>query len=180
MNDSRYDLLISPKGRRIAFDDSPVWMVNLPAMLRCAALLLLLAVAVTFASTHYPQQPAVLSWLFASLLVWFLARLAWQVIGTACTRLVIDEERLTWREGILTRRVMSVELYRIQNVELVMSWWERLAGFGTLIIESSDAAYPVWTLPGIAQAEPLREALIRYSIALREKKGIREFNMGQV
>ena len=36
---------------------------------------------------------------------------------TAYTRIVIDDERLTWRAGILTRRVTSVELFRIQNVE---------------------------------------------------------------
>jgi hypothetical protein len=42
--------------------------------------------------------------------------------GKTETCIVIDDERLTWRGGILMRRVISVELYRIQKVEARMRW----------------------------------------------------------
>lgn len=173
--------LILPYGeRRIAFDRSPVWLVNLPIFLRDMVLLLLMVAAAAFSASRPRSIPWVVSLSFVAAWLWILSTLAYRMVATACTRIIIDNERLTWREGILEQRVISIELFRIQNVEARMAWWQRLAGFGTLIIESSDAAYPTWVLPGIPDAEHLREALIRYAIAMREVKGVREINTGKV
>lgn len=177
--ESRFELPDPHDGRRIAVDRSPVWMVNLPLILQTIVFLVALATAAVFAASRPRPLPWAAVIVFIVLLLWVLLRVVYRMTVTACTRIVIDDERLTWREGILTRRVISVELYRIQNVEARITWWQRLADFGTLILETSDAAYPVWVLPGIPQPEPLREALIRYSIALRAVKGVREVNMGQ-
>jgi uncharacterized membrane protein YdbT with pleckstrin-like domain len=173
-------VLIPYGDRRIAFDRAPVWLVNLPVFLRDIVLLLLMIFAAAFAASRQHPSPWIVSFSLVAALIWILSTLAYRVVSTACTRIIIDNERLTWREGILERRVISVELYRIQNVEARMAWWQRLAGFGTLIIESSDAAYPTWVLPGIPDVDGLREALIRYAIAMREVKGVREINTGKV
>jgi hypothetical protein len=99
---------------------------------------------------------------------------------TAQTTIMIDSQRMTVRYGILTRRVASVELYRLQNVECVSNWWERLLGFGTLIVDSSDVNHPRWVLRGMPDVEVLREWMNRAAIARRDAKGIREVNMGRV
>ena len=99
---------------------------------------------------------------------------------TAYTEIVIDSVRLTYRTGILTRRVASVEMYRVQNVECVSDWWERLLGFGTLVVESSDVNHPRWILRGMNNVESLREWMNQAAIARRDAKGIREVNMGRV
>jgi len=173
-------VLLHYDDRRIAYDRSPVWLVNLPALLRDIVILLLMVTAAAFAASRPRPLPSVISLAFAAALIWILSTLAYRVVGTACTRIIIDNERLTWRESILEQRVVSVELFRIQNVEARMAWWQRMAGFGTLIIESSDAAYPTWILPGIPDVERMREALIRYAIAMRDVKGVREINTGKV
>ncbi|WP_206956013.1 PH domain-containing protein [Trinickia acidisoli] len=180
MSSDNFEPPVPHDGRRIAFDGSPVWLVNLPLMLRGIAVLLLLVIGAVFVASRPRPVPWVVSAAFVVLMVWVLSKLAYRVTATACTRMVIDDERLTWRDGIFMRRVVSVELYRIQNVEARMTWWQRMAGFGTLIIESSDVAYPTWVLPGIPEAERLREGLIRYAIALRDVKGVREINTGKV
>jgi membrane protein YdbS with pleckstrin-like domain len=177
---SGFELPDPHDGQPIAMDRSPVWLVNLPFMLGYTVLLAILGAAAMFAAARpRPIAPAVVC-LFLLLLAWPTVILAYRMSMTAYTRLVIDDERLTWCEGIFTRRVISVELFRIQNAEVRETWWQRMAGFGTLILETSDAAYPLWILPGIPQVEPLREALIRYSNALRAEKGVREFNTGRV
>jgi hypothetical protein len=76
--------------------------------------------------------------------------------------------------------VISAELFRIPNAEAREIWWQQLAGFDTLVLETSNAPYPTWILPLIPQVEPLREALIRYSIALRAANSVREFITGRV
>jgi uncharacterized membrane protein YdbT with pleckstrin-like domain len=166
--------------RRIAMDRSPVWMVNLSLMVGCIAFLAVLGAPAMFAAGQpWPLAPA-LVWVFVLLPIWALAMLAYRMSMTAYTRIVIDEERLTWCEGLFNRRLISVELYRIQNAEASVTWWQQAAGFGALILETSDAAYPLWILPGISQVKPLREALIRYSIGMRTANGVREFNTGRV
>ncbi len=45
---------------------------------------------------------------------------------------------------------------------------------------TSDSNNPVWFLPGIANAEEMRNDLNRAEIGLHDQKGIREVNMGRV
>ncbi len=162
---------------RIAFSGSPVWMVNLPGMVRCFASSLLLSIVANYAALH--------GWLWISpvclvVLAWLLLLLVYRIWETDQTHIVIDGARLTWQGGIVTRRVVSVELYRIQNVEVRSDWWERIFGFGTLVVESSDVNHPLWILPGMPDVERLRDALTEYVVTMRNTMGVREFNVGQV
>jgi hypothetical protein len=58
-------------------------------------------------------------------------------------------------------------------------WWQRVFNVGTVVILTSDSNNPRWCLPGMVNAEQMRNALNRAAIALRDDKGIREVNMGQ-
>ncbi|QQC67845.1 PH domain-containing protein [Paraburkholderia ginsengisoli] len=162
---------------RIAFNGSPVWMVNLPLMLRClASSLLLSAAAIDAASRGWS-----LIWpVCVVMLAYPLLLLLYRVWETELTHIVIDDARLTWHGGILTRRVASVELYRIENVEARSDWWERIFGFGTLVIESSDVNRPLWVLRGLPEVERLRDALTEYVVAVHNTMGIGKFNVGRV
>jgi membrane protein YdbS with pleckstrin-like domain len=91
-----------------------------------------------------------------------------------------DVERITCRKGILNRTVQSVELFRIQDVTSVHPWWQRMFGIGAVVVMTSDSNNPVWRLPGMKDAEQLRNELNRAAIALRDVKGVREVNMGRV
>jgi len=164
-------------GQVIEFQGSPNAAINLPYFLKCGC------AAVLAAGAAYGTAGLASPWpLLASLLavVAIGATAALRAATTAYTEIVIDSVRLTYRYGILTRRVASVEMYRIQNVECVSDWWERLLGFGTLVVESSDVSHPRWVLRGMNNVESLREWMNRAAIARRDVKGIREVNMGRV
>jgi membrane protein YdbS with pleckstrin-like domain len=161
----------------VEFHGSPSWAINLPFYLKCAlALIVGLGIVWRFAAwtTLVP-----LFMLMAGTVAIAIA-VGMRAASTARTQIVIDSVRMTMRYGIVSRRVASVELYRVQNVECVSSWWERVLGFGTLIVESSDVNHPRWTLRGIPDVEALREWMNLAAIARRDAKGIREVNMGQV
>jgi hypothetical protein len=59
-------------------------------------------------------------------------------------------------------------------------WWQRPFGVGTVVVMTSDSNNPVWYLPGIPNAEEMRNDLNRAAIRLRDRKGIQEVNMGRV
>ena len=162
---------------RIAFNGSPVWMVNLPLMVRCLASSLLLSAAAIYAAS---REWSVIWPVCIVMLACPLLLLMYRVWETELTHIFINDARLTWQGGLLTHRVVSVELYRIQNVEARSDWWERCFGFGTLVIESSDVNHPLWVLPGMPEVERLRDALTEYVVAVRNTMGVREFNVGRV
>ena len=68
----------------------------------------------------------------------------------------------------------------IQDVTSVHPWWQRIFGIGAVVVMTSDSNNPVWRLPGMKDAEQLRNELNRAAIALRDVKGVREVNMGRV
>ncbi|MBK3786042.1 PH domain-containing protein [Paraburkholderia aspalathi] len=152
-------------------------MINLPLIMKCVLLAVLMTIAIVFVGS----RGWILPWpVLIVLPAGPFAVMAYRIGETEFTHIVIDGARLTWRGGLLTRRVASVELFRIQNVEAISTWWQRGLGFGTLVIESSDANHPLWILPGMPDAELMRDALNRRALALRDARGIREFNVGRV
>jgi membrane protein YdbS with pleckstrin-like domain len=164
-------------GQVVEFQGSPNWAINLPFFLKCGCAGVLATWTAWGTAGLASPLPLVAS-LLALMVVGVAAAL--RAATTAYTEIVIDSVRLTYRTGILTRRVASVEMYRVQNVECVSDWWERLLGFGTLVVESSDVNHPRWILRGMRDVEPLREWMNRAAIVRRDAKGIREVNMGRV
>ncbi|WP_421380939.1 PH domain-containing protein (plasmid) [Paraburkholderia sp. DD10] len=162
--------------REVIFSGTPSQVVNLPTFIRWLVVAALIIAGYVFALTRWPVP-------------WFTPALALLLVGlgvllaylqTAFTEIIIDTERITCRQGILNRRVSSIELFRIQDVTSVHPWWQRLFGIGAAVVMTSDSNNPVWLMPGMQHAEQLRDELNRAAIALRDVKGVREVNMGRV
>jgi membrane protein YdbS with pleckstrin-like domain len=159
------------------FGGPPVWMVNLPYFLvqalgGTALVVVGYLAALIGISAAWPVVSVCLGMLGLTVL--------FRLIETRLQVLVVDSERMTYRRGIFTRVTGSVELYRIQTVECTSMLWERMLGFGTLVVYSSDANHPYWEIPGIRRVDEKRFLLNRAAIALRDARGIREINMGRV
>jgi uncharacterized membrane protein YdbT with pleckstrin-like domain len=101
-------------------------------------------------------------------------------LRTAFTDITIDTARITCEQGILNRQVESLELFRVRDVTSLHPWCQRPFGIGTVIVLTSDSNNPRWRLPGMRDAEHLRQDLNVAAIALRDAKGIREVNMERV
>ncbi|ALL71364.1 Bacterial PH domain (plasmid) [Paraburkholderia caribensis MBA4] len=80
-------------------------------------------------------------------------------VKTAFTRITIDTARITWTQGILHRRVSTLELSRIQSIISIHPWWLRLFRTGSIILTTNDVAHPVRRLPAISNADQLCKAL---------------------
>ena len=160
----------------VFFRGKPSQVINLPYLLGGVLALTASEIAYFFASQHWHLTPAIAALPF----VLIGLRVTIPYLRTAFTEVIIDAERVTRRRGILTRTVSSLELFRIQDVTSLHPWWQRPFGIGTVVLMTSDSNNPVWFLPGIANAEEMRNDLNHAAIALRDQKGIREVNMGRV
>jgi uncharacterized membrane protein YdbT with pleckstrin-like domain len=160
----------------VIFSGTPSQIVNLPAYIKSVVAAIIVLAGYLYATTRWPVP-------------WFAPVIALVLIGlgvvvaylrTAYTEIVFDTARITCCQGIFNRRVPSLELFRIQDVTSLHPWWQRPFGIGTVIALTSDSNNPHWRLPGMRDAEQLRDSLDLAAIALRDAKGIREVNMGWI
>lgn len=84
--------------------------------------------------TSHPQWYIGISVVGVILLIWWVLVpfLRW---GTE--HFVISSSHVFFRTGILKRREHQIPLSRIQNMETEVTFWGRLLGFGSLIVESA-------------------------------------------
>lgn len=161
----------------VFFEGRPSLALNAPLVIETAAL----SVGMSTVAVWIDARGFAPAWWIAALVdLALLLRLSYGIAETACRWILIDTARIRVSSGVLVRQVVSLELFRIQNVWCVTRWWERPFGLGDLIIETSDPRHPVWRLAGLPDAEDLRDMLNEAAVALRSVRGVREINVGQV
>ena len=88
-----------------------------------------------------------------------------------------SEDRLYVKTGILSTREDEVRLYRITDIGLTRSLWQRIMGMGTIQIYSSDQSMGDFKLVNVKDSENVKEQLSQLIEAERENKRVssREF-----
>lgn len=106
----------------------------------------------------------------------FLWIIRWWVTRTTVYELT--NQRLRIRSGILTRRLDELELYRVKDYVLEQPLLLRLVGLGNLMLVTSDATTPTVALRAIAGVEEVRELLRNAVQTERDRKRVRELDVG--
>lgn len=103
----------------------------------------------------------------------------WRWLEVNSINYEITTERFRRTSGILSRRVVELELYRIKNTVLDQPFGLRIFGLASILIESSDVTRRRWIIAGIPLqvAAPLREELRGHTERLRGQKQVREVDV---
>ncbi len=75
------------------------------------------------------------------------------------TRYAMSADRLFFSVGFLSVRDEEVLLYRVRDISVRRSLWQRIFGTGSIIVSSSDKSTPVLTLKNIKRPMTVKEAL---------------------
>ncbi len=88
-----------------------------------------------------------------------------------------DSERLFIKSGFFTLREDEVRLYRILDVSLKRTFWQRIIGTGTITIDSSDKSLKCFDIKNIKHSNEVKEQLSELVEEERQRKRItgREF-----
>ena len=88
-----------------------------------------------------------------------------------------SEDRLYVKTGVLNTREDEVRLYRITDIGLTRSLWQRIMGMGTIQIYSSDQSMGDFKLVNVKDSENVKEQLSQLIEKERENKRVssREF-----
>lgn len=91
----------------------------------------------------------------------------------ASTMYRITTQRVQIERGILSKSRNNIELFRIDDYELLTPLGMRLVGHASLVLKSSDRSAPQIVLQGIPNLSELAETLRECSLRERERRGVK-------
>ena len=125
-----------------------------------------------------PSQWQNVGWWLSCILILPIPVAIWKALSTKKFQISLTGQRLRIRSGIFSKHNEYVELYRIKDWTLNEPFTQRVFGSGVINILSSDRTTPKLHLTWIKGALGFVEKL-RYSVeAVRDKKRVRELDMG--
>ena len=94
-------------------------------------------------------------------------------IQALTTKYTITNQRIQMETGIFSKKLSTVELYRVDDFEVEFPFHMRIMGYGQLVIRSSDRETPEIVLKGIKEITVIYEALREASLVERQRRGVK-------
>ena len=86
------------------------------------------------------------------------------------TRYRLSEDRLFCEKGFFNIKQDEVLLYRVRDLQLNLSLWQRIFGVGTVCVISSDRSVPHMDLINIKQPREVKELIHRSVEEAKDKR----------
>ncbi len=93
------------------------------------------------------------------------------------TRYSMSEDRLFLSTGLLTTHDEEVILYRVRDISVRITLWQRIFGVGTVTVISSDKTQPTLDLKNIKRPREIKELLHQQ---VEEMKRRRRMRIGEI
>lgn len=71
----------------------------------------------------------------------------------------MSEDRLFFETGLFSVRGDEILLYRVRDISLTISFWQRFTGVGTVTVTSTDANVPVLAMKNIKRPRRVKELI---------------------
>ncbi len=113
-------------------------------------------------------------------ILWFLLPFPYLLgrwIALKCRKYELTTERLTLSTGVLSRRIDSMELYRVKDITLDVPFFLRLFGRANVLLETSDKTTPRLLVEAIPDARAVSDKIRAHVEAMRDRKRAREVDM---
>ncbi|HET7518699.1 MAG TPA: PH domain-containing protein [Actinomycetes bacterium] len=147
----------------------PHWAVIVLPVLAGLAALVVGAIVHSLVPGGFLQEPLRMVVIALTLAVvgWLAVR---PVLRWATTRLVVTNERLLWRRGLLSRHSREIPLERLSDVTVSQSLVERLFGLGDLLVQPVGELTRL-TVADLPHPERVLEAINRQVQARETRHG---------
>lgn len=84
----------------------------------------------------------------------------------------LSTDRIFREAGFLNQKEEEVLLYRVRDLEMKRSLWQRIFGVGTVCIHSSDKTAPHLDLVNVQQPKEVKELIFQKVEEAKDKKRI--------
>ena len=89
------------------------------------------------------------------------------------TRYCLSEDRLFCEKGFFNIKQDEVLLYRVRDLQLNLSLWQRIFGVGTVCVISSDRSVPHLDLINVKKPREVKELIHRSVEEAKDKRRMR-------
>ena len=93
------------------------------------------------------------------------------------TRYALSEDRLFLRRGFLNVHQDEIVLYRVRDLRVSQTLWQRVFGVGTVTVISTDKSIPELALKNIRQPNEVKELIHEY---VEKMKVARRMRVGEM
>lgn len=102
----------------------------------------------------------------------YVERKRWVFLGLpfTFTKYTVNEQVVTINAGLFSTTENDCYLYKIQDVELRTSLWERIFGLGTVACFTGDNTHPQLFLEHIKNAKEIKDYILQASEEARRKR----------
>jgi uncharacterized membrane protein YdbT with pleckstrin-like domain len=105
--------------------------------------------------------------------------LLWKYLVVRTQVFELTSERLRITSGVINQHVDEIELYRVKDSLMLRTWWMRLTGLASIVLETSDRSMPTLEIPAIHGGQEMRELLRKQVEMQRDKKRVREMDFDE-
>ena len=89
------------------------------------------------------------------------------------TRYAMSADRLFFSVGFLSVRDEEILLYRVRDISVKRTLWQRIFGVGNVIVSSSDRSTPMFTLKNIKHPMDVKEMIHTQVEAMKDARRMR-------
>jgi membrane protein YdbS with pleckstrin-like domain len=117
-------------------------------------------------------------------LVWFvcialgLLLMVIPVLVVKQFRYRISNYRIDYERGLLGKKIETLELWHVDDLEFEQSFFDRVMGVGQITVFSNDKTTPKLLLKGLPNPRPLFESLKQRVIAVKRQRGVIKMDLG--
>jgi membrane protein YdbS with pleckstrin-like domain len=90
----------------------------------------------------------------------------------------ISNYRIDYEKGLLGKKIETLELWHVDDIEFQQSFFDRIMGVGQITVFSNDKTTPRLELKGLPNPRPLFESLKQRVIAVKRQRGVIKMDVG--
>lgn len=116
--------------------------------------------------------PTALALVAIGLMIIAAANLAWRIIELRRRQYEISADRIEFARGVFSRKIDNLDMFRIVDIRLLQSFWDRLVGVGTVELTTTDKSDRLVKIGKIHQPKRLYDKIKKAMLSADRKQRV--------